>query len=421
MADLFTVPKRRSRVSVTLTDAKPETTSSFGSDTRRICVVCRASLSSYLCPKCSIPFCGVDCYKKHGIKCTESFYQRQVCKVLDSEDRLEAPFISTLRSRVTQPSGINVPVEQSSDIDEETDAKNMGESGSCLVGISSERLEYLSSLPDIDSAHLTEDERKHFLRAAASGGLSSFIDTWIPWWRADCSTTTIEEVGDGHVVESDPPFQRLRARLKELPDFSTISASPASPLMPYLVTDILFSYCRVLRAFNGNWTVDPPSAASQLLSGSPVLHSDARHESMNDVVEKGLSAALSSQPIAGAGPLFELSFFEDVLCILKDRESVACVIAETRDILLSARQKKISKKLYFFLLWSYGAGVHNFKEAADELLLAWQTSLERTEKNRRGTTANGVSREEAPTNYRISSSRSRPLVQEIPSSENGKL
>jgi len=421
MANLLNVPKRRSRVSVTLTDAKPEGISGLGSDTRRICIVCRASLSTYLCPRCSIPFCGVDCYKKHGIKCTESFYQRQVCKVLDSEDRLEAPFISTIRSRVTPSSGIEVPVDQSNEADFESDVEIEIEKATSLASMSSERLEYLSSLPDIDSAHLTEDERKLFLRAAASGGLSSFVDVWNPWWRAEGSACAIEELGDDHRTQPEPTLQCLRARLKDLPDFSTISTSPASPLMLYLITDILFNYCRVLRAFNGNWAVDALNAASQLVSGSRVLHSDARHESMNDVVENCLSAALSSQSVAGAGPLYELSFFEDVLCLLKDREFVACAIVDARDMLLAARQRKTSKKLYFFLLWSNGAGVHNFNAAVDELLPALQASLERTEDSRKGSADSNVSKKEAPTNYRISSSRSRPLVQEIPPSDTREL
>jgi hypothetical protein len=342
--------------------------------------------------------------------------------VLDNEDKKVAPFIASIRSRNAPASRIETPKERSNggaDGAVEVEGPPRGPPA-FIEGLSIERLEELSNMPDIDAAHLFEEERRLFMRAVASGALSSFVDTWVPWWRVENSKRAVEELSDDPSAEPAPTLHHLRTRLINLPDFSTVSARPASPLMRYLVADVLFSYCRALRAFNGTWAVDAPGAASLILSGSPVLYLDARHCSMTDVVEKCLVAALSLQSVAGAGPLFELSFFEDVLCILKERELVSCAIADAREVLLAAREQKASKKLLFFLLWSNGAGAHNFSAAADELLPAWQASLERVEVSRSGDADRSNLETQAPTNHRISAAGSRQLVQEIPASERGK-
>ena len=36
----------------------------------------------YICPKCKIPYCSMECYKKHNEKCTEEFYKSNVIQEL---------------------------------------------------------------------------------------------------------------------------------------------------------------------------------------------------------------------------------------------------------------------------------------------------------------------------------------------------
>ena len=60
----------------------------------RVCGVCHTQFSKYKCPRCSIAYCSLGCYKRHGESCTENFYAEQAfaqmrSDVAPSEQRLE--------------------------------------------------------------------------------------------------------------------------------------------------------------------------------------------------------------------------------------------------------------------------------------------------------------------------------------------
>ena len=48
----------------------------------RVCAVCSMQFSKYKCPKCSVQTCGLVCYRAHGERCTESFYEAQASEEL---------------------------------------------------------------------------------------------------------------------------------------------------------------------------------------------------------------------------------------------------------------------------------------------------------------------------------------------------
>lgn len=39
------------------------------------CRVCAAEGAQYVCPRCNIRYCSVECYKKHSSDCTQKFYR----------------------------------------------------------------------------------------------------------------------------------------------------------------------------------------------------------------------------------------------------------------------------------------------------------------------------------------------------------
>ena len=41
------------------------------------CSICNQNEVKYICPKCKIPYCSMDCYKKHNNECTEEFYKKK--------------------------------------------------------------------------------------------------------------------------------------------------------------------------------------------------------------------------------------------------------------------------------------------------------------------------------------------------------
>ena len=51
-------------------------------NSKQKCSFCNDKEVKYICPKCKIPYCSMDCYKKHNEKCTEEFYKNNVIQEL---------------------------------------------------------------------------------------------------------------------------------------------------------------------------------------------------------------------------------------------------------------------------------------------------------------------------------------------------
>ena len=47
-------------------------------------MVCGEKESQYTCPRCNARYCCVNCFQKHGGRCTEGFYKEQVLDELQS-------------------------------------------------------------------------------------------------------------------------------------------------------------------------------------------------------------------------------------------------------------------------------------------------------------------------------------------------
>ena len=47
------------------------------------CSICNNNQEvKYICPKCKVPYCSMECYKKHNEVCTEEFYKSNVIQEL---------------------------------------------------------------------------------------------------------------------------------------------------------------------------------------------------------------------------------------------------------------------------------------------------------------------------------------------------
>ena len=46
------------------------------------CQICKENSFKYVCPKCKVLYCSINCYKKHNSECTEGFYQSNVIEEL---------------------------------------------------------------------------------------------------------------------------------------------------------------------------------------------------------------------------------------------------------------------------------------------------------------------------------------------------
>ncbi|MCQ2821127.1 MAG: zinc finger HIT domain-containing protein, partial [archaeon] len=46
------------------------------------CQICKQNEYKYVCPKCKVLYCSINCYKNHSSECTEEFYKDHVIKEL---------------------------------------------------------------------------------------------------------------------------------------------------------------------------------------------------------------------------------------------------------------------------------------------------------------------------------------------------
>ena len=50
--------------------------SHIGIKEKQKCSFCNKNNDAkYICPKCKVPYCSMECYKKHNEACTEEFYK----------------------------------------------------------------------------------------------------------------------------------------------------------------------------------------------------------------------------------------------------------------------------------------------------------------------------------------------------------
>ena len=256
------------------------------------------------------------------------------------------------------------------DADADADGSTLAEPSpaDCL---SAERVEQLlENMDDLSLDDLSPDERRHFMRAVAAGTLSAQVKPWTPWWHLKDATLIVatpdaivplevsasgrttantppppplssaaEDDGDeGRAAEAHPADEAERAlrqlarQAKALPGFETVSLRPASEHMRYMVVDILFAHCCVLRSFNGAWATDPPDAAAKLVATSSVLATDARHTAVGTVLEAGC-IAVTAADFGRQSTLAALSFFEDAAHVMSVRAMAVCVLLDAYHLL----------------------------------------------------------------------------------------
>jgi hypothetical protein len=285
---------------------------SLVSSSEKECQVCLKERSNYCCPKCSIQYCSLACYKSHGEICTESFYQKQVTQELELECKDDA--IQEILKRVHEQQSEEQNIDQFS-IDE---LERMQEA--------LERGEQIEISPEMQAA---------FERDVQSGQLNHVVKPWSPWW----GSSLLGEIDDNDDEKVGPG---LDERLLQIARFSKLSSKEAPPCLAFNLVSILHAITHTLRLYGGHDNALCLEAAETLVSQSPVLSKDVRYDSLQQVLmEHGSSDG-------------------DVVALLVNQRHVAHALFDGMDILKAAqketndrqRLKMIRKKLEFYLSWS---------------------------------------------------------------------
>ncbi|CAM9597254.1 unnamed protein product [Phaeothamnion confervicola] len=348
---------------------------------RRICLVCNRAVAAYLCPRCRAPYCSSACYRTHGEGCTEAFYRRHVeaemklrCTEPDAladGKRRVASMLMRVRGGMNDDDGApNALIG-----DDASDGEGGENDGSAEASI--QRLAQLALSNEsgaLDESMLTEEERRSFARAVASGELSRFVQPWRAWWEeasgvvgvndlddnsANAAAAASTGTGDGSDVSDDgaPPTAaadssdlacqahtlrtlRTAACAARQQSFSSLgtAAPPPSPLLPNLVMDVTFAYACAMRLYNGCWCHDAAGAAQSLVAASPVLAAAAVPPTPAAALD-ACAATVCARPDVGgltAAAEHTRQLRRDVCRIWADPELLLCALVDARNMLSTA-------------------------------------------------------------------------------------
>lgn len=296
------------------------------SGTASTCLVCQKSDARYICPRCRLPYCSVNCYNGHNDSCSESFYQDRVNAVLGREQKEDSGKIHSILNRTHQNG----------------DERTRG-----LLWDLAESLE-MGTLTDKEvESFLTPDMKSAFHQAVHSGQLSDTIQQWHPWWMPEY---TAED-------ENTPISKQttLDDRLLSIPSFLMLrpGATP-SPQLAYNMVDILYSTVLILRQYYGieNARSVSVEAAQSLIEASSVLRDDARYSSLPECLMACTLKKMSIEWKILAHDVARLWNKRDMAHALLD--AVALLKSASRDLIGVNRiqMKKYKKKFEFYLSWS---------------------------------------------------------------------
>jgi hypothetical protein len=331
-------------------------------------------MARYKCPKCSVSYCSIDCYKNHNggaSDCTEVFYQDRMSRVLNLETRAKRDEFHRVLSRIRGQ-------EHYSTHEDEPKYNQK------------ELLELLDHLDNDDELKLSNylQQRPNLTTEVDSslrrGELSEWmLEPWHPWWRVELATTALtDEQGDLRLKSEDEGvLDNLDARLLEIPPFQVLR--PQGKDIPrqlrYNILEILFSVVSTFALFHGSKNAKevPVEASQYLIELSKVLSKDVRYESVQEVLmlvseaQKCLHAPFSYAMLK--------SHFEDLAIILGNRRFIGKALLEASDILFAALQtevkdkafqkslQKCQRKLKFYLSWTLDVNTSNFEGLTDEI------------------------------------------------------
>ncbi|EPS59102.1 hypothetical protein M569_15706, partial [Genlisea aurea] len=340
----------------------PSKSTNINSASRIICRVCEKQFSQYTCPRCNTRYCSLRCYKSHSLRCTESFMRDNVMEELqqiqpNQESRLK---MLDILKRLHE-------LDEEDNFDENDDPS-----------LSEETIQKILSGSSVSFDDLSSEEKKRFQRVIASGELSKLIEPWDPWWlRPSARHISLSSNGARlvrpleNVLNADPLDDIPLGPESPLPSVTDLTAGVPSPLLAIHLLDVVYSYCFVLRTYNGDWKVDPLESATLLLSVSSILGQATQPETVPEALLPCLEQTCSPTYRHIGGLQFGLALVGDVvhilylggpslICLLCDlcrliqaaeREVKSEGLPKVRRVDLKRKLKAAERKIYFLMCW----------------------------------------------------------------------
>ncbi|KAL5970243.1 Zinc finger HIT domain-containing protein 2 [Taenia solium] len=224
------------------------------------CKVCTSKSARYTCPRCSINYCSLTCYRdrRHG-KCSEEFY-RECCEnairgmAVDDEKRQQ---IERMLSQDGSSYNSHDARYQSEGSEEESSSED-------------DPVDILERLKDIDLTSenidtekiwklLSNEEKREFHRLLATGNIYAIVPAWSPWWQS-ASRKLVTSFPDDFIDAGESEKMGVDAQ----PLSKLISIEP-HPSVIFSLAETLLGFVFVSRYFNGDHLSDMRMNACDLL------------------------------------------------------------------------------------------------------------------------------------------------------------
>ena len=196
-----------------------------------LCSTCQTNEGRYTCPRCSAPYCSVDCYRIHDVpestrsdgeqsipgggRCTESFYRNRVEGItkldIKGEDNSKAMRNILARSAVNSSPEAIAGLEGSHGTlgaGEDIDNSSADDMSNAAAAVTDEELLQLAeAMLGLDDGDAVDDTvgilleslpphvREAFEKSVQDGEMSHLVTPWKPWWEAELSPLPDDDNG----------------------------------------------------------------------------------------------------------------------------------------------------------------------------------------------------------------------------------
>ena len=360
-----------------------------------LCAVCEDA-SRYVCPRCSAPYCSVDCYRRHSQGCSREFAEEHfreelssVAADLDTQNMMKDILVKLHKAGLDDdlegPVGLN-------GLDGlcESDEDDWGNEEEIVPGVSSARLGALAR-GELDFDDLNETE----VQAITKKMMSDIpVDPWTPWWESrDMREVRLSATGTRLVVEvvenvaktsnvenqgdqddKDDCVSSVPAGPREpIPPLSSLISKEPSDAILFFIVDVLYWYCLVQRMYNGDLSLGGEELVHMLIKNFKAIGTDSGNgamtpgcddlrafaEGLMDRCEAmGLFSGLDAQGVS-AGVLKDVAMVlglhrTGVLLGLSDVLDVARAVKAHKEVGVGRRREAmlVERKLVFFLSWA---------------------------------------------------------------------
>ncbi|KAK0166638.1 hypothetical protein PV327_004130 [Microctonus hyperodae] len=218
----------------------------------QMCRLCLSNPRRYICPRCSIPYCSIECYKSTShLDCSEEFYKECVeneikSQSYDSEDKKK--MMEILKRFHAEQSNFDISNDDSMDDiidDQNTSYESIDSDDDDIVADLNKRIENvdLNNADELWSV-LTDAEKQEFEAIIRNGEEEKLLPQWTPWWAKSIEKPV--QILDECKNET---YKKNCPRIVEIASMNAVEK--ASPLIRYNLLNILNAYALMVLHYNG--------------------------------------------------------------------------------------------------------------------------------------------------------------------------